>query len=40
LTEINKQQDYIGILENRTYKANITSLELLRQLKTNEEENE
>jgi hypothetical protein len=40
LTEINKQQDYISILENRTYKANITSLELLRQLKTSEEENE
>jgi len=40
LDEINRQQDYVGILENRTYKANITSLELLRQLKASEEENE
>jgi len=40
LDEINRQQDYVGVLENRTYKANITSLELLRQLKASEEENE
>lgn len=40
IAEINKQQDYVSNLENRTYKANITSLELLRQLKTSEEENE
>lgn len=40
LDEINRQQEYIGVLENRTYKANITSLELLRQLKVSEEENE
>ena len=36
--ELSKQQDYLKSLEDRMYKANVTSLDLLRKLKDAETE--
>ena len=36
--EITSQSDYISALEEKMYKANVTSLELLKQLKDAEQE--
>ena len=40
LGEIESQQNYLAQMEDKMYKANVTSLELLKQLKASEQENE
>lgn len=40
MRELKTQQDYIAQIEDKMYKANVTSLDLLKQLKEAEQENE